>query len=740
MEVILQENAIILAASEKMVSLGSEISQNSIEGKDSKEKDAQWTKILTLLTAYRRKAAMDEKQLEAILFCLRDLSEASVFPTVDPIVGRNIDYVVEIEQVPEPGGVESVSGPIVDNTDPLNPTVEIITDSTLLGVGSVADPLRVAPAAESGTYFTGEALFGFVGGLEIEVIWPIHYINGTQYAAGTDTETLDAADATYDRFDAIIMTSAGLEKITGTPGATPEQPFVDPTTQLLVTYVLVEANEVDLTSDDVVVYDEGTETTVTSNNGTVDPLSTSGPLTGTYNLESGSFNNTHYIDLTFTTPQLRTAFDQMRLFLWLKATFSAGGTPTYLRFTFYNGVSAVSNTVNLTTGNYNFVRTIVGSWQTIIMPLSAFTFTNNTFTRIRITFNGSNATGFKLDNWTLQVGTVSYSPLQNTLTTIATDSGNANADQPSDTFSILGLEGTVVTASGKIIYIKALPLITASGTDTYTGTIPTTLAIKHAFRVEIPNNNTGAATFNGIPIKKNVIDALAANDLKANGVYIFHYDGTNFQVIGLGGSSGGGTWGSITGTLSAQTDLQAALDAKEPTITTLPISKGGTNSGAALNNNRIAVSSGGAIVEAAAITASKMLKSNANGIPVASAYAEDDLVVLTTTQTLTNKRITKRTGTATSSATPTINTDNIDYYSLTAQSVDITSFTTNLSGTPTEMQQLWISIAGTAARAITWGASFESGAATLPTTTVGTTRLDILFVWTGSIWRCMAQG
>lgn len=32
-------------------------------------------------------------------------------------------------------------------------------------------------------------------------------------------------------------------------------------------------------------------------------------------------------------------------------------------------------------------------------------------------------------------------------------------------------------------------------------------------------------------------------------------------------SSGGGTWGGITGTLSDQTDLQSALDAKEPTIT-----------------------------------------------------------------------------------------------------------------------------------------------------------------------------
>lgn len=113
---------------------------------------------------------------------------------------------------------------------------------------------------------------------------------------------------------------------------------------------------------------------------------------------------------------------------------------------------------------------------------------------------------------------------------------------------------------------------------------------------------------------------------------------------------------------------------------------------------------------------------------------------ISSTNTLTNKRITKRTGTTTSSATPTINTDNVDYYSLTAQTVDITSFTTNLSGTPTLAQQLRIDVTGTAARAITWGASFANGPVALPTTTVTTTRLSVLLEWDGAIWRCMASG
>jgi len=122
--------------------------------------------------------------------------------------------------------------------------------------------------------------------------------------------------------------------------------------------------------------------------------------------------------------------------------------------------------------------------------------------------------------------------------------------------------------------------------------------------------------------------------------------------------------------------------------------------------------------------------------------ATDTLVARATTDTLSNKRLTKRSGTTTSSATPTINTDDVDFYIITAQAAAITSFTTNLSGsTHNEGDTLWISIKddGTA-RAITWGASFEASTVALPTTTVISTRMDVGFVWntTTTKWRCVA--
>lgn len=110
------------------------------------------------------------------------------------------------------------------------------------------------------------------------------------------------------------------------------------------------------------------------------------------------------------------------------------------------------------------------------------------------------------------------------------------------------------------------------------------------------------------------------------------------------------------------------------------------------------------------------------------------------TQTLTNKRITPRIGTAASSATPSIDTDAYDQYNVTALAAAITGVT--VTGTPTDGQKLLVRIKdnGTA-RAITWGSSFvASGAAALPTTTAASKTHLIGFIYdsTAAKWVCVA--
>ena len=123
-----------------------------------------------------------------------------------------------------------------------------------------------------------------------------------------------------------------------------------------------------------------------------------------------------------------------------------------------------------------------------------------------------------------------------------------------------------------------------------------------------------------------------------------------------------------------------------------------------------------------------------DSVNVTELNGKDSLIVdatLTTIKSVTSTgtytgRWKARVGSTTSSGTPTINTDNVDIYKLTAQAADITSFTTNLSGTPNDGDILEIQITGTAARAITWGSSFVSSSVALPTTTVTTTTLTVV--------------
>jgi len=122
-------------------------------------------------------------------------------------------------------------------------------------------------------------------------------------------------------------------------------------------------------------------------------------------------------------------------------------------------------------------------------------------------------------------------------------------------------------------------------------------------------------------------------------------------------------------------------------------------------------------------------------------YPASYAITTANVQTLTNKWVQPRVLASTAnSATPTLNTDNYDMMVITGQTVAITSFSTNLTGTPVNGQKLIISITGTGAIGLTWGASFEASTVALPTTTVTTNRLDVGFIWNVATtkWRCVA--
>lgn len=193
--------------------------------------------------------------------------------------------------------------------------------------------------------------------------------------------------------------------------------------------------------------------------------------------------------------------------------------------------------------------------------------------------------------------------------------------------------------------------------------------------------------------------------------------------------------------IATATSINKVAFTAPATSATLTIADGKTltvSDSTTLSTNAITLA-GGEVITFSATNALSLLTTGTSVMTFPT--TTDTVATLAATQTLTNKRVTPRVVTTTQSATPTINTDNGDVFNITGLAQAITSMTTNLSGTPTAYQPMRICITdnGTA-RAITWGASFESSTVALPSTTVISTLLTVGFFWNTvtSKWTCVA--
>lgn len=206
---------------------------------------------------------------------------------------------------------------------------------------------------------------------------------------------------------------------------------------------------------------------------------------------------------------------------------------------------------------------------------------------------------------------------------------------------ILGYTASGALASSVLLTNNALVLGAGAGaTPTPMGSLGTTTTVLHG-------NAAGAPTFAAIDVTADITGIVPVanggtglSSGTSGGILAYTASGTLASSGALTASQlikGGGA-GVAPSTLAAGSQYQVlvmgaatpgygAVDLSQTAATTnaLLVSRGGTNSAATLNNNRVMQSAAGAIVEATAITASRALASDANGIPVAATTTTTEL-------------------------------------------------------------------------------------------------------------------
>lgn len=168
----------------------------------------------------------------------------------------------------------------------------------------------------------------------------------------------------------------------------------------------------------------------------------------------------------------------------------------------------------------------------------------------------------------------------------------------------------------------------------------------------------------------------------------------------------------------------------------IPVADGGTNSTTALSNNRVIRSSGGVIGEAAAITASRALVSDANGIPTHATTTTTELnYVNGVTSAIQTQLSAKAANYAETDDGNSSTADTIDWSVGCAHKSTLTGNVTytftapSQAGTPLVLRVL----TGAGSFTATWPATVKWSGGTGPTITTTASRMDLIsFYWDGT--------
>ena len=333
----------------------------------------------------------------AVLFTLTALFS---FSQVAPGVGSPGASAGATAQSGQPGSGSVTSVSIVPS-----PTVtgSVATPTTTPAITLTA--IGITPPATGNALIDGGSV-AFVAGLQLTVGAANYEIQGTQYTSPLTNLTAAAADPTNPRIDVVIVDSSGTASIlTGTPGATPVKPQVDPTTQLELTFYTLDATATVLPVAIADIYHENTEWATSKTGTSINLASTNNPYRGSVDIEGTAAVAGN--SFTFTAPSDFTlgSFNSLVFYFAPKVSFP-NAKQFSVQFLDVSG-NAVGGIVTFKNGTFGFSSgATANAYQQVVIPTSLFGANNQTNARqLRFTLaGGGGSIGFYADDFTLQSG------------------------------------------------------------------------------------------------------------------------------------------------------------------------------------------------------------------------------------------------------------------------------------------------------------------------------------------------
>ena len=310
--------------------------------------------------------------------------------------------------------------------------------------------------------------------LKIDISPAVYYINGLRYTTNADSATLANADGSFARFDLVVADTTGHVVVhTGTPASNPITPQINPRNEVFLAYIKVPALATSLApASNILIYDENVEFAVGSYNlGTIVPDDTQHPYSGTKDLLIGPFTDGDQLSFNRVGRFNIGLFQALKFRVRLKAAMPYA---TYMQVAFYqtSGNVTVSTPVSITS-QYGFNGNVVNQWLTVVVPITEFSFTDNSVDAFRFQFTGSNTDSIFFDKVELLTTLSSGNNTGNFVTHVNRHTGTDSVFEiinGVEQFAFKDSSGGAEIAGGttnKVTYIPGNATYNVTSTDTH---------------------------------------------------------------------------------------------------------------------------------------------------------------------------------------------------------------------------------------------------------------------------------